>query len=149
MWGPMGGMVPNKQGRHPHNALTALAVRKLRQKCTPGRVADGNGLYVEDGRRWVQRIVVHGRRCDIGLGSVDLVSLAEAREKAAALRKVAREGGDPLAARRAQAAIPTFERAARTVHAGRQFRNDKHRAQWITTLETYAFPHIGDRKSVV
>lgn len=132
-----------KQGRHPHNALTDVKVRKLRREGAPGRVADGNGLYVEDGRRWLQRIVVRGKRTDIGLGSIDLVSLADAREKAAALRKVAREGGDPLAVRRANAAIPTFEQAARTVHAGRKFRNDKHRAQWITTLETYAFPHIG------
>jgi hypothetical protein len=60
-----------KQGPHPRNALTALAVRKT---STPGRYADGNGLYLEvdpgGAKRWVQRIVAQGRRRDIGLGSV-------------------------------------------------------------------------------
>lgn len=143
MWGPLWEDEMPKRGPHPYNALTALAVRKLRSRGAAGRVPDGNGLYLEDGRRWLQRIVVHGRRRDIGLGSVDLVSLAEVREKALRLRKIAREGGDPLAEKRALAAIPTFEQAARTVHAGRKFKNAKHGAQWIKTLETYAFKHIG------
>src|SRR3954462_10492018 len=52
---------------------------------------------------------VHGRRCDMGLGGLSLVSVAEAREKALAYRKLAREGGAPLAERRkARAVVPTF-----------------------------------------
>ena len=58
---------------------------------------DGNGLYLivdEAGaKRWLLRTVVHGRRRDLGLGSLRLVSLAEAREKARHYRKIAREGG--------------------------------------------------------
>ena len=50
-------------------------------------------------------MVIRGRRRELGLGSVTLVSLAEARGKVLANRKLAREGGDPLAEkRRAQAA---------------------------------------------
>ena len=51
-------------------------------------------------RSWIQRLVIRGRRRELGLGSVALVSLAEAREKALANRKLAREGGDPLAEKR-------------------------------------------------
>ena len=51
-------------------------------------------------KQWVQRLVVKGRRRDIGLGGYPLVSLAEARDAAFANRKLARAGGDPLALRR-------------------------------------------------
>ena len=51
-------------------------------------------------RSWIQRLVIRGRRRELGLGSVALVSLTEAREKAPANRKLAREGGDPLAEKR-------------------------------------------------
>jgi len=90
--------------------------------------------------------MVRGKRRDIGLGGVSWVSLAEAREKARAARKTAREGGDPLAVRRTVQECPTFEDAARRVHAQQivgHARNEKHRAQWINSLRDYAFPHIG------
>lgn len=82
----------------------------------PGKYFDGNGQYLRvepNGTKfWVQRIVIHGKRRELGLGSVSLVSLAEAREKALVNRKMAREGGDPLAARREQQAVMTFEQPA-------------------------------------
>jgi hypothetical protein len=88
------------RGRHPADSLEEWQVRILRQ---PGRHCDGNGLYLVVDRsgasRWVLRLVVGGRRRDIGLGGTSLVSLAEAREKARSLRKIARRGGDPVAAR--------------------------------------------------
>jgi integrase len=91
------------------------------------------------------RVVVQGKRRDIGLGGLSWVGLTEAREKAARLRKIAREGGDPLAERRRQLDVPTFQDAARTVHEQLRatFRNPKHAAQWLASLEAYAFPHIG------
>src|SRR4028119_2140620 len=103
-----------KAVRHPDKALTAVQVRS---RLKPGRYADGNGLYpvVEPSgaHRWVLRTVVRGKRRDMGLGGLSLVSLAEAREKALTYRKLAREGGDPLAERRkARAVIPTFTEAA-------------------------------------
>lgn len=133
--------------RHPDKALTALQVRNI---STPGRYADGNGLYLvvdnSGARRWLLRIVVQGRRRDIGLGSAKLVPLAEAREKALTFRKSAREGGDPIAEqRKLKALVPTFEEAAEKVHAEHSpgWRNKKHGDQWISTLRTYAFPEIG------
>ena len=88
-------------------------------------------------KSWVLRTVVTGKRCDIGLGSAALVSLAEAREQALRLRKIARSGGDPLAERRRERRpVPSFEDAARQVHASHAagFRNEKHRKQWISSL---------------
>lgn len=78
-----------------------------------------------------------------------LVPLAEAREKARALRKVAREGGDPLIERdRGSQSVPTFKEAAEIVHAEQKstWANAKHAAQWISTLKTYAYPSIGNRR---
>ncbi|HHL22679.1 MAG TPA: site-specific integrase [Aliiroseovarius sp.] len=129
-----------------------LTVRKVESLKTPGHYVDGEGLALVIGRRggksWILRTMVKGRRRDIGLGGVSWVSLAEAREKARAARKIAREGGDPIATRRREQACPTFEEAARRVHKEQivgQARNAKHRDQWINTLITYAFPHIGSK----
>ena len=138
------------KGRHPDKALTATSVRGLSR---PGRYADGNGLYLvvdpSEAKRWLLRTMVLGRRRDIGLGGLKLVSLAEAREKAVDYRRLARDGGDPLAEkRRRQTQVPTFAEAARTVHAshGAAWKNAKHKTQWLTTLGHYAFPVFGDRR---
>ena len=137
-----------KRGKHPEKALTALKIRSLKE---PGRYADGNGLYLivdpSGAKRWMLRTVVQGRRRDIGLGGISLVSLSEAREKALSYRKRAREGGDPLAEkRRVETKIPTFAEAAQQVFAEHQpsWRNGKHASQWMNTLRQYAFPAIGD-----
>jgi integrase len=138
-----------QKGRHPEKALTAIQVRALQK---PGRYSDGNGLYLvvdpTGAKRWLLRTVVQGRRRDIGLGGLSLVSLAEAREKALSYRKLARDGGDPvLEKRRARETAPTFRGAAEQVYAEHKvsWKNTKHAQQWLNTLQQYAFPHIGDR----
>ena len=127
--------------RHPHQALTARTVRSARGTGRTQRLADGGGLYLvvapSGSKSWVLRTVIKGKRCDLGLGSVTLVTLAEAREHALRLRKIARAGGDPLAARRHERrTVPTFEAAATQVHAAhaQTFRNEKHRKQWLSSL---------------
>lgn len=139
-----------RTGAHPDKALSASMVRNATR---PGRYADGNGLYLivdpTGAKRWVLRTVLQGRRRDIGLGGFKLVSLADARELASGYRRIARDGGDPLARRRqAQAVKPTFEEAATTVHGEQEagWRNAKHAAQWLSTLREYAFPVIGQRR---
>lgn len=138
-----------KRSTHPQNALTAVGVRNLKK---PGRYADGGGLYLHvrksGAKNWLLRLTVKGGRQDIGLGGVANVTLSEAREEATRLRRLARNGGDPKAERRRErVSVPTFEEAARKVHADRlpTWRNPKHAAQWISTLERYAFPKIGER----
>ena len=132
---------------HPVKALTAVKVRSVKE---PGRYGDGNGLYLivdpSGAKRWMLRTVVQGRRRDIGLGGVRVVSLSQAREEAARLRRIARQGGDPLAERReGRKTVPTFEEASREVHRSHAatFRNKKHVAQWIGTLEKHVFPVCG------
>ena len=137
------------KGKHPVNALTAMQIAKL---SAAGRYADGNGLYLvvdkSGAKRWVLRTVVRGRRRDMGLGGVRTVSLAQARVTAQRYRAIARGGGDPLEERRSESKeTPTFEKAAITVYKGLvpTWKNSKHAAQWINTLERYAFPLIGPR----
>ena len=135
------------KGKHPDKKLAPAFVRKTTK---PGRYCDGNGLYLKidpsGARRWEQRLVIHGRQRSLGLGGVPLVSLAEAREKALANRKIARAGGDPMDLRR-QVSIPTFEEAAAAVVEFHRpsWGNAKHAAQWETTLRTYVFPKLGKR----
>ena len=132
-------------GRHPSNALSAAFLRSA----PPGRYADGNGLYLfvqpSGTRSWIQRLVVRGRRRELGLGSLALVSLAEAREKALSNRKLARQGGDPLAEKRRTEGIPTFAEAAmRVLEQKREgWRGRRHHREWMSSLRRYAFPRIG------
>ena len=138
-------------GIHVEKKLKALDVRRLTK---PGRHADGGGLYLtitkSGSKSWTLRVMVAGKARVIGLGSAQNVSLAEAREKAAKLRKVAKEGGDPRVVRdgRTENAPPTFAEAARKVFEEHNaaWKNPKHRQQWINTLEAYAFPVIGDKR---
>lgn len=132
------------------NRLTATFVRQVKQ---PGVYRDGAGLILRvsssGSRRWVFRCMPTGtgKIRDVGVGSANDVSLAEARDKASVLRKIAREGGDPVIAnRKATSGVPTFSTAAEKVHALNEpsWKNSKHAAQWINTLRTYVNPKIGD-----
>ena len=133
-----------------NNALTAMRVK---QEKKPGRYADGNGLYLhvsETGARWwIWRGTIHGQRRELGLGSAQWIPLAEAREIAWTWRRIARDGGDPKAARdKHKREIFTFEAAARRVWADQvegHGKSAKYRVQWINCLSAYAFPLIGSR----
>src|SRR5262245_40414234 len=123
-----------RKGRHPRHALTARTVKTLKPTGRPQRIADGGGLYLlvaaGGAKSWVLRTIVRGKRCDIGLGSLTLVTLAEARDEAHRLRKIARAGGDPLGERRrSRQTVPTFEAAAKSVHESHSaaFKSDKHK----------------------
>lgn len=137
---------PMKTPRAPSKALTARAVEGAKEA---GKYFDGNGLYLrvaQNGARyWVQRITIRGKRCEIGIGSPDLVTLAKARETARHNRQLAYEGKDPLQIKNTARAVPTFAEAARTVYDLNRptWRNPKHAAQFISTLEKYAFPKFG------
>ena len=138
------------KGRSAMGRLTVAMVRSLAK---PGRYGDGRGstlyLVIAPGgsRSWVQRLAINGKRHDIGLGGWPLTSLEEARERAFANRKLARDGGDPLALKR-RAAVPTFEQAAaRTFEANRaRWRGAKTAANRAGSMATYAYPVIGDRR---
>ena len=138
-----------RRGPHPYRALSASFCRNVGEA---GRYCDGNGLYLHvetsGSRRWVQRLVIRGKSCTLGLGSCKLVSLAEARERALTHRKVARSGGDPLADRRRANGAPTFAEAAEKViaiHSGLWKQPGKTKRQWQGCLRDHAYPRIGDK----
>jgi integrase len=127
--------------------LTALQVKNA----APGVHLDGKGLHLRvrpsGSKSWVLRVQHLGRRQDIGLGSTDFLTLAEAREKAAHLRKIARLGGDAIAERdkdKNKKVIPTFARAVEAAfkELGRGW-SDKTAAQFKSSLEQHANPVLG------
>ncbi|GAA4643976.1 site-specific integrase [Pontixanthobacter gangjinensis] len=128
--------------------LTALGVKKA----GPGVYSDGLGLILrvkETGARsWILRVQVNGNRRDIGLGSDADLTLTEAREKAAMLRKIARRGGDPIAERdKDKLAIPTFGEAVQIAYdeLGKGW-HIKTATQFKSSLEQHAIPVIGRRR---
>jgi hypothetical protein len=136
--------------KHPHKALSTLRVNSI---TTPGRYGDGNGLYLvvdpSGAKRWVLRTIVQGKRRDIGLGGLRLVSLAEARTKAQEYRKLAREGGNPIEVRRKERTnVPTFAEAAEiTLEQHRAgWKNEKHATQWMASLQLHVFPVFGNKR---
>jgi len=128
--------------------LSATAVRNLKE---PGKYYDLHGLFLRieptGSRRWVQRVSVAGRQREIGLGSADLVTLAEARELAMSNKKLARAGGNPLAAKQERVAIPSLIEAIDKVIElnAPTWTNAKHAAQFKSTLTNYVTPKLGRR----
>lgn len=131
--------------------LTAVAVKAA--LATPGTYQDGDGLFLKVDKRggasWKLRLQRGGKRTDYGLGSAKLLTLAEAREKAHAMRrKVKVEKRDLLAEKKDEAAARvTFGEAARTYHAENEagWKSEVYRRQWLASLENYAFPKLGGR----
>ena len=134
--------------RGPVKGLTAA---KLNSKLEPGKYHDGGGtgLFVLVDRRgskfFVQRITFKGKRHEIGLGSFPTVSLSSARDTARTNKQLARDGTDPRKTTKNPNQDITFAEAANQYISFKvlEFKNDKHKDQWRSTLETYAFPIIG------
>lgn len=124
-----------------------LTARKV-ETAGPGRHTDGRGLmlYVKPSgnRTWVLRYQMNGRRRDLGLGAWPEVTLAMARDRALEAKRKVAEGIDPLAEKHKIAAL-TFENAAMALIESKRsgWRNEKHAAQWPSTLRTYVFPKLG------
>ena len=126
---------------------------------SPGRHSDGDGLYLEvtspTNRCWLLRWQRDGRERWMGLGSLKLFSLKEARERAKKARQLIHDGIDPLEARAVQrdaerktaAERLTFKEAAERFYALHEsgWRNKKHRTQWLRTVEKFAYPELGPR----
>ena len=130
--------------------MTAVMVKAL---TAPGRYGDGDGLYLDvapgGARSWVVRVQYNGKRRDIGLGSLKLIGLADARTAAVDIRRKVRAGIDPVQERREarlKVVAPLFRDAAKSCHTEYlpTWKNDKHAWQWLASLETHAFAKLGD-----
>jgi len=126
------------------NRLSARAVSTIRK---PGLHADGAGLYlrVDEGgaKRWTFIFRWHGKRKELGLGSVLTVSLADARERAKEARQSIVSGENPIDKRRREEGargLHTFGAVADKLiqDLSPEWKNAVHRAQWKTTLEVDA-----------
>ena len=127
------------------NKLTALGVQRAKD---PGRYGDGAGLYlvIDPGgsRRWIMIFRHGGRQREMGLGSAAVVSLADARRRRDDAHRLISEGHDPIAEKNkpdpSKAKAVTFGAFADALvpELAKGFRNEKHRAQWTSTLNTYA-----------
>jgi integrase len=130
-----------------------LTARRVDTITEPGKYHDGGGtglflrVWPSGSRQWVQRITIRGKRQEIGLGSPPAVSLATARRLALENRGKAMLGGDPLQEKRDARAGLTFAEAVEKYLSAKltEFRNEKHRKQWRSTLETYAAPVLGPK----
>lgn len=135
-----------------------LTVRQVETLNRTGRYADGNGLYLQvaagGSKSWLFRYMRDGKATAMGLGSTGVVSLAEARDLAIEQKRIIQSGRDPIADRKAKreaamleaAKSITFRKASEKYIAAHKssWKNAKHAAQWTSTLETYAYPVIGD-----
>ncbi|GGI24117.1 tyrosine-type recombinase/integrase [Bradyrhizobium guangdongense] len=148
------------------NKLSAKFIE--RKDLKPGLYGDGNGLYLQvspsytEGdkptKSWVFRFMIRGRARKMGLGDIDQVSLKDARKLAQAKRLLVVDGIDPIEDRNARktalvaeheaqkAKATTFRQMAESYIKANQagWKSAKHGAQWVATLETYAYPTIGN-----
>ena len=128
-----------------HNKLTKAQVKNA----GPGKHFDAWGLFLlvkpSGGKSWIWRGTIHGKRCELGLGSADFVSLDEARETAFQYKREARRGGDPRTLRRKTGA-PTFSEAVEStirLHEG-AWTDSRTAASWRGSLRRYA-GHLWER----
>lgn len=126
----------------PLHLLGSNAAKTL---MTPGRHADGGGLYLSispnGGRRWTFLTRKGGKQVELGLGSARDVTLASARKLATDMRSKLAAGDDPKAARKPTEGSTFGECADQYIEAHRAgWRNHKHRAQWDMSLREHAKP---------
>ena len=134
----------------PLHKLSALQVKNA----SPGKYNDGGGLYLhkrrDGGGQWYLRVVVHGRRREMGLGSTQDVSLKDARQAADQWRSIAKQGIDPIKEREKQR-----REAERNLHCltdialdafesrKAELKGDGKAGRWFSPLELHILPKLG------
>jgi integrase len=135
--------------------LKDLQVKRLSK---PGSYPDGEGLYIQirdsGAKDWFYRYEIGGRGRKRGLGSYPTISLEKARDEALLCRQLRKEGIDPIDYYNDLATKKNLEKAKSTTFKEcalayidthkHGWRNEKHESQWRNTLETYAYPFIGN-----
>jgi integrase len=139
----------------PMHKLSQIQIsRAMRRQCT---LNDGGGLYFvsrpPNGASWMFRFSRHGKDRWMGLGQYPTVTLSIARNRATDARRLLIDDIDPIENRRRQRTQTKLELARRMTFAQcaaqyiashkMAWRNSKHRAQWESTLASYAYPLIG------
>ena len=128
-----------------------LSAQYLNSNLDAGRYYDDNGtglnIHVRKSgsKNWSQRLRINGKQIELGLGSYPTVPLTEARSLAAKNKALSAQGINPKTHKEKPTIIPTFAEIADTVLEikNAELTNEKHKAQWRSTLEQYAYPTIG------
>ena len=139
-----------------YHRFTAKEIESLKE---PGTYTDGETLTIrvsENGkRRWIQRVSIHGKQHNLGLGGYPAVGLAEARKRTQDNLRAIREGRDPLQEKRdarqatkEKNATPTFRELAKEAIELRRdtWKGTNSADQWTQSLTKYAFPVIGNKR---
>lgn len=127
--------------------LNVKAVTALIRAAVPGHTVDGDGLRLSINKAgiayWALRVRVAGKDYERTIGRADAIGLADAREKARVLRAELKAG----TAAPSRRDVPTFEAAAREHYEAIKttFKNAKHSAQFLSSLEAYVFPVFGSK----
>jgi len=128
-----------------------LSAQYLNSNLDAGRYYDDNGtglnIHVRKSgsKNWSQRLRINGKQIELGLGSYPTVPLIEARSLAAKNKALSAQGINPKTHKKKPTIIPTFAEIADTVLEikNAELTNEKHKAQWRSTLKQYAYPTIG------
>jgi len=134
--------------------LTAKAVDALRDDGryrvggVPGLMLRVAGGY----RGWIVRVRIDGQRRDLTLGDYPALSVAQAREIASNIHLGLKRGEKPLSPIEQRKQLETERRKQKTfkqcaeayiVEKSPEWKNAKHKQQWASTLEQYAYPVLG------
>ena len=130
-----------------------LTAQLLNTKMEAGRYYDdsGTGLHIyvrkSGSKSWSQKIRFGGKQLELGLGNYPRISLSQARRVAADNKALAECGINPKLEKVKPKTIPSFKEVMELALPSilDELKNAKHRAQWRTTLETYALPSIGSK----
>jgi integrase len=141
-------------------AFTDTYIRNLKNV---GRYTDAatQGLNLQikkaGGKYWTFRYLYQGIRHDLGLGTYPTIGLKEARARAVNARNELNKGERPTQAWKPKTDkievsksenITTFSDFAKVCIDSKkaEWRNEKHGAQWYSTIKQYADPVIGHKK---
>lgn len=140
------GLVFNRRSNMAINKLRAFHL-KTKGKA---KIGDGGGLWLfidsKDNRRWVFRYKINSRSREMGLGSLDDVPMAKARQLATQCRELRAEGKDPITVRESERdAVLTFDECAQGyIEAHSACWVDRYTRNWVSTIKTYVSPVIGN-----
>jgi integrase len=130
------------------NVLNQMKAKNL----GPGKYSDGQGLWLvkrdKHAGKWILRVVLSGKRREMGLGRWPDVSIAEARERAAAARQTQRDGVDPIQARmKSKRTVKplTLKEAIDGCYKAKQaeLKNDGAAGRWMSPLSSHIIPKLG------
>lgn len=129
--------------------LTKAKITKLTKR---GMYGDGGGLYLQvakgGSKSWIQRIMVNGKRRNIGLGGYPLISLTEARKASIEVRRDVYKGINPLTKKRHSQGLPLFVEVMQETFENkkREWTGEKVAANWMQRLDRHVMPKFGRRR---